>query len=319
MDLASVVHRAATDPVLPGDVTARARDLGPLESPFIWLGLASAAVAVLAAVVALAHRRRVRRWGFTAFGVLLLLAAVTALNSYVGYVRTSDDLARLLQRGPGVVNLAGRLLDDDKEAPSSAPHPGTGTRGRRAADRRREPARPRPRDPVRQQLRRPAARVHHRHRAPLPRRLPDPRLPLRRPSRLAHLRRRARHAARAAEGRRHRADDRGQRRPDRRQPGHGLGMPRRPRRPAAGDLPRAHRRPGDRPALPHPRRPHPPRPGRHVRRRLRRAQHRPPPRRRVRHPADRAAVRRPQRLRRRPRTATRPPSRPTPRAATCPR
>ncbi|GHF92074.1 MULTISPECIES: alpha/beta hydrolase [Amycolatopsis] len=133
--LASVIHRAAVDPVLPGDVTARARDLGPLESPLIWLGFASAAVAVLAVVVALWYRRRVRRWGFTAFGVLLLIAAVTALNSYVGYVRTSDDLARLLQRGPGVVNYAGRLLDDGKEAPepssdaasSPAPRPGAGT------------------------------------------------------------------------------------------------------------------------------------------------------------------------------------------------
>ncbi|MGW3992748.1 alpha/beta hydrolase [Amycolatopsis sp. NPDC004772] len=127
--LASVIHRAASDPVLPGDVTARARDLGPLESPLIWLGFASAAVAVLAVVVALWYRRRVRRWGFTAFGVLLLLAAVTALNSYVGYVRTSDDLARLLQRGPGVVNFAGRLLDDGSEAPSassSAPRPAAG-------------------------------------------------------------------------------------------------------------------------------------------------------------------------------------------------
>ncbi|UOX91522.1 alpha/beta hydrolase-fold protein [Amycolatopsis sp. FBCC-B4732] len=124
--VARAFHGAATDPVLPGDVTARARDLGPLESPFIWLALASAAVAVLAVVVALWYRRRVRRWGFTAFGVLLLLAAVTALNSYVGYVRTSDDLARLLQRGPGPVNLAGRLLDDGKEAPS-APRPSTAT------------------------------------------------------------------------------------------------------------------------------------------------------------------------------------------------
>ncbi|WP_410670004.1 alpha/beta hydrolase [Amycolatopsis sp. cmx-4-68] len=115
--LANVLHRAATDPVLPGDITARARDLGPFESPLIWLAFASAAVAVLAAVVALGHRRRVRRWGCTAFGVLLLLASVTALNSYVGYVRTADDLARLLQRGPGVVNLAGRVLDDGKEAP----------------------------------------------------------------------------------------------------------------------------------------------------------------------------------------------------------
>lgn len=139
--LASVIHRAGTDPVLPGDVTARARDLGPLESPLIWLAFASAAVAVLAVVVALWYRRRVRRWGFTAFGVFLLLAAITALNSYVGYVRTSDDLARLLQRGPAVANFAGRLLDDGKEAPepsspdssagsseaASAPHAGAGT------------------------------------------------------------------------------------------------------------------------------------------------------------------------------------------------
>ncbi|WP_290059135.1 alpha/beta hydrolase [Amycolatopsis solani] len=120
--VARVFHGVAADPVLPGDVTARARDLGPLESPLIWLSIASAAVAVLAVVVALWYRRRVRRWGFTAFGVLLLLAAVTALNSYVGYVRTGDDLARLLQKGPGPVNLAGRLLDDGKEAPS-APRP----------------------------------------------------------------------------------------------------------------------------------------------------------------------------------------------------
>src|SRR3954451_10478730 len=95
--LASVVHGAATDPVLPSDVTARARDIGPFESPLIWLALASAAVAVLAAVIAVWHRRRVRRWGFTAFGLLLLLAAVTALNSSVGYVPPPADLARLLQ------------------------------------------------------------------------------------------------------------------------------------------------------------------------------------------------------------------------------
>ncbi|GAB3146175.1 alpha/beta hydrolase-fold protein [Amycolatopsis stemonae] len=117
--LASLIHRAASDPVLPGDVTARARDIGPFESPLIWLAFASAAVAVLAAVIALGHRRRVRRWGSAAVGVLLLLAAVTALNSYVGYVRTSDDLARLLQRGPGPVNLAGRMLDDGEDAPSA--------------------------------------------------------------------------------------------------------------------------------------------------------------------------------------------------------
>jgi len=127
--LASGIHRAAADPVLPGDITARARDLGPFESPLIWLAFASAAVAVLAAVIALWHRRRTRRNLAISFGVLLLLTGVTALNSYVGYVRTSDDLARLLQKGPGVVNLAGRLLDDGKEAPaeeSASSRPGAG-------------------------------------------------------------------------------------------------------------------------------------------------------------------------------------------------
>jgi len=110
----------AVDPVLPGDITARARDLGPLESPLIWLALASAAVAVLAVVIGLWRSRRARRWGLSGFLLLLLLSAVTAVNSYVGYVRTPDDLARLLQRGPGLVNVAGRLLDDGTEAPDAS-------------------------------------------------------------------------------------------------------------------------------------------------------------------------------------------------------
>lgn len=110
----------AVDPVLPGDITARARDLGPMESPLIWLALASAAVAVLAVVIGLWRSRRIRRWGLSGFVVLLLLAAVTAVNSYVGYVRTPDDLARLLQRGPGLVNVAGKLLDDGTEAPDAS-------------------------------------------------------------------------------------------------------------------------------------------------------------------------------------------------------
>ncbi len=126
--------QVAVDPVLPGDITARARDLGPLESPLIWLAFAAAAVALLAVVIGLWHHRHgIRRWGFPVFGVLLLLSAVTAVNSYVGYVRTPDDLARLLQRGPGVAHVAGKLLDDGNEAPdasdSSIPlsRPGTAT------------------------------------------------------------------------------------------------------------------------------------------------------------------------------------------------
>ena len=123
--------QVAVDPVLPGDITARARDLGPLESPVIWLTLASLAVTALAVVIALWRQRRVRRWGFTAFGVFLLLAAVTAVNSYVGYVRTSDDLARLLERGSGPVNLAGHLLDDGKNAPDASG--GSGSSGNDSA------------------------------------------------------------------------------------------------------------------------------------------------------------------------------------------
>jgi len=38
------------DPVLPPEVTAGARDLGPLESPLIWLAFVSAAVVVLAVI-----------------------------------------------------------------------------------------------------------------------------------------------------------------------------------------------------------------------------------------------------------------------------
>ena len=115
----------AGDPVLPGDITARARDLGPLESPLIWLTLASAAVALLAVVIGLWRRRGFRRWGITSAVVLFLLAAITAVNSYVGYVRTPDDLARLLQRGPGIANVAGRLLDDGNEAPDASDNDST--------------------------------------------------------------------------------------------------------------------------------------------------------------------------------------------------
>ena len=123
------------DPVLPPEVTAGARDLGPLESPLIWLAFVSAAVAVLAVVISLWRTRRVRRWGLSAFGVLLLLGAITAVNSYVGYVRTSDDLARLLQKGPTMANAIGKILDDGKEAPdasgddsSAGPAPGAGAK-----------------------------------------------------------------------------------------------------------------------------------------------------------------------------------------------
>ncbi|WP_326835873.1 alpha/beta hydrolase-fold protein [Amycolatopsis rhabdoformis] len=135
--------QAAVDPVLPADITEQARDLGPLESPAIWLTAAGAAVVVLAVTIALRHRRRVRRWGVSGTVVLVLLAAVTAVNSYVGYVRTSDDLARLFERGSGAADAIGLLLDDGDDQPDAAPasataphqpasnHPGPTSAGQR--------------------------------------------------------------------------------------------------------------------------------------------------------------------------------------------
>ncbi|MEW2499568.1 alpha/beta hydrolase-fold protein [Amycolatopsis sp. NPDC047767] len=111
--------QAAVDPVLPSDITAQARDLGPLESPVIWLTAAGAAVAVLAVTIALWHHRRARRWGTGGTVVLLLLAAVTAVNSYVGYVRTPDDLGRLFERGSGAADAVGMLLDDGADEPDA--------------------------------------------------------------------------------------------------------------------------------------------------------------------------------------------------------
>ncbi|WP_033287514.1 alpha/beta hydrolase [Amycolatopsis jejuensis] len=123
------------DPVLPPGVTAQARDLGPLESPLVWLTAAGAAAAVLAVTIALAHNRRARRWGVSGSIALFLIAAVTAVNSYVGYVRTPGDLGRLLQRGSGAMNVAGTLLrngtgegtaDDSADAADSGSPPAAG-------------------------------------------------------------------------------------------------------------------------------------------------------------------------------------------------
>ncbi|MEC3979376.1 alpha/beta hydrolase [Amycolatopsis sp. H20-H5] len=119
--------RFTGDPVLPPDVTARARDLGPLESPLIWLTLAGWAVIVLAVVICLWRRPRIRRWGTTGVAVLVLLAVVTAVNSYVGYVRTPDDLGRLLGKGSGAFDAAGMLLDDGKNDASDADSPDSAT------------------------------------------------------------------------------------------------------------------------------------------------------------------------------------------------
>ncbi|ATY12197.1 esterase [Amycolatopsis sp. AA4] len=113
----------AVDPVLPPSVTSQARDIGPLESPLLWLAFAGAAAAVLAVTIALAHRRRARRWGISGSIALFLIAAVTAVNSYVGYVRTPSDLGRLLQRGGGVMNVAGTLLRSGSDDPADSADP----------------------------------------------------------------------------------------------------------------------------------------------------------------------------------------------------
>lgn len=109
------------DPVLPAEVTDRARQLGALESPLIWWALAGVSIALATVAIARWRHRRTRRWAMTAAAVSLVLTFVTAVNSYVGYVRTSHDLARLMQRATGAVNGMGLLLDD--ESPDDEPMP----------------------------------------------------------------------------------------------------------------------------------------------------------------------------------------------------
>jgi len=108
------------DPTLPNEITERARQLGPLESPLIWWVLAGWTVILLALAVCMWRNRRVRRWAVAGAAVCLLLTLVTGVNSYVGYVRTPHDLGRLMQRATGAVNGIGRLLDGDPNAPDVA-------------------------------------------------------------------------------------------------------------------------------------------------------------------------------------------------------
>ncbi|MGY6655449.1 alpha/beta hydrolase [Amycolatopsis sp. TRM77291] len=99
-------------PVLPPEVTEYAQAAGTLESPWIWCTFASLAVA--AGVLAFRFRRRtgVRRSAIAAMLGCLLLGAITATNSYVGYIRTPRDLALLLQRGGGPLRALGEMIDD---------------------------------------------------------------------------------------------------------------------------------------------------------------------------------------------------------------
>jgi S-formylglutathione hydrolase FrmB len=91
-------------PSLPSDVTEHTLATGSLESPLIWVGLLSAAVAVGYFLVR-GRRHGVARGNtvtrVVVVGALVLGAAAFGLNDYVGYVRTPHDLAELMQRGTG--------------------------------------------------------------------------------------------------------------------------------------------------------------------------------------------------------------------------
>ncbi|HEX3781020.1 MAG TPA: alpha/beta hydrolase-fold protein [Pseudonocardiaceae bacterium] len=107
-------------PTLPPDVIARTLIEGPFESPVIWqLLLVAAAIAAYLLFRPLTRRRRNRIRSrqplanrLVIVGALLGLAGAFWLNNYVGYVRTTHDLAQLLQRSTGYTEAAGDGLAD---------------------------------------------------------------------------------------------------------------------------------------------------------------------------------------------------------------
>lgn len=112
------------DPTIPDEVTRQARDLGPLESPLIWWTLAAWTVVLVTIVVCFWRRKTLRRRATIAALCCFLLTAITAVNTYVGYVRTFHDLGRMLERSHSPFNAVGRVLDDGRpEYSSSSPGP----------------------------------------------------------------------------------------------------------------------------------------------------------------------------------------------------
>ncbi|SDU25999.1 alpha/beta hydrolase [Amycolatopsis keratiniphila] len=99
-------------PVVPREVVEHAQATGALESPLIWGTFVSLAVA--AAMLAFRFRGRTgaRRSALAVMLCCVVLGAVTATNSYVGYIRTPRDLALLLQRGGGPLRALGEVIDD---------------------------------------------------------------------------------------------------------------------------------------------------------------------------------------------------------------
>ncbi|WP_312871977.1 alpha/beta hydrolase [Amycolatopsis acididurans] len=108
------------DPQVPGDVARHAREIGPLESPLIWITLAVLAGLAVIAAILVRTRRRPRRAAIVTAVCCALLAGVTGLNTYVGYVRTGHDLGRVLERGGGPIAALGRTLDDGHDETTSS-------------------------------------------------------------------------------------------------------------------------------------------------------------------------------------------------------
>ncbi|NIH81333.1 alpha/beta hydrolase [Amycolatopsis viridis] len=122
----------AADVTVPADVARYCRATGPFESPLIWLGFGAAAVVLLVVALRWLHRRRIRRRARVAAALCLLVAALTGVNSYVGYVRDRHDFAMLLERADGPAAALGRLVDDggdpdvgrgDRRTPADADTP----------------------------------------------------------------------------------------------------------------------------------------------------------------------------------------------------
>jgi enterochelin esterase-like enzyme len=104
-------------PTVPDEVADHARATGPLESPWIWVTLTALALTALVLTIVFRRRRARRRIGIALTLCLALLAGVTGLNSYVGYVRTRHDFALLLQRGGWPFDSLGRSIDGGQADP----------------------------------------------------------------------------------------------------------------------------------------------------------------------------------------------------------
>lgn len=97
LSAAAVVFPISPGPILPGFVVDQAGGRSPLESYVLVTVLAVLALASIAAMVRWSRQWRplLRRAAWTVPAVLVLLTLGAGVNSYVGYVRSVDDLGRL--------------------------------------------------------------------------------------------------------------------------------------------------------------------------------------------------------------------------------